>query len=86
VRAGWSDVFMAAPVFWGLCLFLGETVLGTCLLAGGAWARVGWAGVIAFHVLLMLFGVGIWLWAVPALAVLVALARADWPYLKPREP
>lgn len=84
VRDGWSDVFMATPVFWGLCLFLGETLLGVLLLCGGPWARVGWAGVIAFHVLLMLFGLGFWLWSVPALALLIPLAWADWPYLSSR--
>jgi hypothetical protein len=33
--------------------------------------------VIAFHVLLMLFGFGVWLWCLPALALLVVLARKD---------
>jgi hypothetical protein len=84
VRDGWAHIVMSDPGFWGLCLFAGETLLGVLLLMGGAWARAGWVGVIAFHVLLMLFGVGIWLWAVPALAVLVALARADWPSLGDR--
>ena len=84
VREGWADIFMAAPVFWGLCLMAGEIVLGTCLLAGGRWARFGWLGVIAFHLLLMLFGVGIWAWSLPALAVLVPLTVADWPFLTTR--
>jgi hypothetical protein len=43
-------------------------------------------GVIGFHALLMLFGPGIWLWCVPALAVLVATARADWPQLAVSQP
>jgi hypothetical protein len=81
VRDGWSGVFMAAPVVWGLCLFVGETLLGVLLLSGGTWARIGWVGVITFHVLLMLFGFGFWLWSLPALAILVPLAWADWPYL-----
>lgn len=84
VRDGWSDVFMAEPVFWGLCLFLGETLLGVLLLSGGPWARLGWTGVIVFHLLLMLFGIGFWLWSLPALAVLVPLTWADWPYLSSR--
>jgi hypothetical protein len=33
--------------------------------------------VIVFHVLLMLFGFGVWLWSVPAVAALVLLARRD---------
>ena len=72
---------MAHAAAWGLALVVDETLLGIALLAGGRWARLGWAGVIAFHVLLMLFGFGIWLWCIPALAVLVPLARADWPRL-----
>jgi len=78
VRDGWAEVFMVAPAFWGLCLMAGEILLGTFLLLGGAWARVGWVGVIAFHVLLMLFGFGVWAYSLPALAVLVSLAVADW--------
>ena len=81
VRSGWENVFMARPALWGLALFAGEAVLGGLLLAGGRWARAGWVGVVAFHVVLMLFGPGIWLWCLPALAVLVPLARADWPAL-----
>jgi len=77
VRDGWHDVFMSAPAAFGLLLALGETVLGVLLLIGGRAATVGWAGVIAFHVLLMLFGFGIWLWCLPALAALVVLARKD---------
>src|SRR6478735_11560607 len=60
VSTGWSEVFMAAPAFWGLCLFAGEVALGLLLLSGGPAARVGWVGVIAFQVLLMLFGLGFW--------------------------
>jgi len=82
VRTGWSEIFMASPVFWGLCLALGEILLGTCLLLGGRYARVGWVGVITFHLLLMLFGLGTWLWCLPALAVLVTLARLSWSDLE----
>lgn len=84
VRDRWADVFMAAPVFWGLCLAVGEIVLGTLLLLGGRWAKAGWLGVIAFNVLLLLFGVGFLLWVLPALVVLTVLAVRDWPRLSPR--
>jgi hypothetical protein len=77
VRDGWHQVVMAQPALWGLCLMAGEVVLGTLLLVGGAAARWGWTGVIAFHVLLMLFGLGFWIWCLPALALLVWLARRD---------
>lgn len=84
VRDRWADVFMAAPVFWGLCLTVGEIALGTLLLLGGRWAKVGWIGVIVFNVLLVLFGVGFLLWVLPALGVLTVLAVRDWPRLSPR--
>ena len=44
-----------------------------------AWERgvVGWAGVLVFHVLLMVFGLGFWLWSLPAIALLLYLARRD---------
>lgn len=86
VRSGWADIFMAHPRGWGMALVVGETLLGVLLLLGGTWAKAGWVGVIAFHVALMLFGFGIWLWSIPALALLVPLARADWPHLSGERP
>lgn len=77
ISARWQDVFMAHPAAWGLALAAGESALGLLLLRGGGWARLGWAGVIAFHLALMAFGWGFWLWSVPALAVLIPAARAD---------
>jgi hypothetical protein len=77
VRAGWSDIVMAAPSVYGLLLMAGEITAGTLLLVGGRAARVGWAAVITFHVLLMLFGWWFWVWSLPALAVLGWLAARD---------
>ncbi len=77
VRDGWREIVMARPALWGLLLMAGELTLGTLLLVGGRAARWGWLGVIAFQALLMLFGFGFWLWSVPALALLVFLARRD---------
>jgi hypothetical protein len=77
VREGWQQIVMAQPAFWGVCLMVGEIGLGTLLLVGGRAARWGWLGVITFHVLLMLFGVGFWLWSLPALVLLTWLARRD---------
>lgn len=44
-------------------------------IVGGRAARWGWGDVMAFHVLL--FGFGVRLWSLPALAVLGVLARRD---------
>ena len=80
----WHDVVMARPTLWLLLLAAGEVVLGLLLLRGGPAARAGWLGVIAFHVLLMTFSFGIWMWSLPALALLVPAAVADWPALTRR--
>ena len=78
ITSAWQDVFMANPSAWGLALSLCQVALGVLLLLGGSWATIGWAGVIAFHLGLMLIGWGYWLWSVPALAILVPSAVAHW--------
>lgn len=78
VEDAWRVIVMSNPSAWGLVLSLGEASLGVLLLLGGVWAKVGWVGVIAFHVALMLFGFGFWLWSVPALLFLIPSAIAYW--------
>lgn len=77
VRDGWRDIVMTNPTVWGSLLMLGELTIGVLLVAGGRWARYGWAMVLCFHVLLLVFGWWVWAWAVPALALAVVLARHD---------
>ena len=77
VRTGWQDIVMAAPSVYGLVLMAGEITAGTLLLVGGRAARIGWAAVIVFHVLLMLFGWWVWAWSLPALVLLGWLAARD---------
>jgi hypothetical protein len=77
VRSGWHDIVMSAPAVYGLLLMAGEVLAGALLLAGGRPAQIGWYAVIVFHVLLMLFGWWVWAWSIPALVILVALARRD---------
>jgi hypothetical protein len=77
VRDGWREIVMAAPGAYGLLLMAGEIAAGTLLLVGGRAAPAGWSAVILFHVLLLVFGWWVWVWAVPALVVLVSLARRD---------
>lgn len=83
VRDGWAEVFMAHPTLWGLALFAGETTIGVLMLRGGTSARVGWVAVVAFHLLLMLFGWGVWAWSLPVLALAALAIRHDWPQLAP---
>ncbi|MGL5849379.1 MAG: hypothetical protein ACRCZD_01245 [Phycicoccus sp.] len=79
VRDGWADIVMANPASWGLLLFAGETVIGLLLLSRGRPARLGWALVVAFHLLLCLFGAWALVWTLPVLAVVVPLALRDRP-------
>lgn len=81
VERGWNEVFMANPRMWGLAVAAGELTLGVLLLRGGYAAKIGWLGVIGFHLALVLFGWGFLIWSAPALAVLVVLTRRDWPRL-----
>ena len=81
VERGWNEVFMANPRGWGLAVAAGELMLGILLLRGGGAAKIGWLGVIGFHLALVLFGWVLLIWAGPAIAVLVLLARRDWPRL-----
>ncbi len=79
LRTAWDEIFMAQPVLWGTALCLAEVAIGTMLLTGGRWTMPGWSLVVAFHVMLVLM-VGPWIlvWVVPALAIVVPLAVADW--------
>jgi hypothetical protein len=74
----WRTVFMAHPATGGLLLAAGEALLGLLLLARTVGRRrLGWAGVIAFHIALMCFGWGFWIWCVPALLLLANGAQRD---------
>jgi hypothetical protein len=80
VRDGWQNIFMVHPTLWALLLGAGElTIAGLLVLA----RRVGYAGVIAFHLALMLFGWGFFLWCVPALGFAVPAAVHE--FRRPRQ-
>ena len=69
LTAAWRSAFMAHAPAGGLAVATGEAVLGLLLLAGSRnRRRSGCVGTIAFHVALMCFGRGFWLWCVPGLA------------------
>jgi hypothetical protein len=55
-----------------------ELAVGMLILASTCNTTIGLVAAIAFHLGLMLFGWGFWLWSVPMLALLVALLRFDF--------
>ena len=75
VLTAWRDIFMAHPAFWGLVVSFFELGIGAALLSGGRLARVGLVGAVAFHVALMTFGWGFWIWSVPSLLLLLGPGR-----------
>jgi hypothetical protein len=68
VSDGWRNIFMANPTLWALLLGAGELMITMLLVSR---PRVGYLGVVGFHLALMLFGWGFWLWCVPMLAFAV---------------
>ena len=77
VRAGWRDIVMARPGVWIGLLAAGEIAIGCAFLAHRRLRRIAYVAAIAFHAALMLFGWGVWLWSVPAIALLTLAARND---------
>lgn len=77
VRTAWAEVFMANPELWGLLVASGELAIGVALLAGGRWTRLGLSAAIGFHLALMSFAWAIWLWCLPALALLLNALRRE---------
>jgi hypothetical protein len=71
-RDAWQQIFMAHPTIWALLLAAAELTIASLLVRA---RRIGYVCVILFHLALMLFGWGFWLWSVPALAFAVPAAR-----------
>jgi hypothetical protein len=69
--AAWQQTFMAHPTPWALILAATELTIAVLLVKT---PRIGYLAVIAFHLALMSFGWGFWLWCVPALGFAVPAA------------
>lgn len=83
VRTAWSSVVAGSPVLAIGALALFECTVGLLVLFGaprfafaGAWLMIG------FHIALMTFGWGFWLWCVPMLALLGVLVRGLYAQTK----
>jgi len=77
VTSAWQAVVVPhAVVFIGL-LALFEAVVGVLAVAGGRATQIGYAGVIAFYLLLWLFGWMELVWALVMIVPMVVLLRAE---------
>lgn len=77
VRRTWASV--VAPdlgIFIGL-LIAGEAVMGLLVLSGGRPLQVGLVLMAGFHVGVLFFGWWMWLYALPMLAAIMLLLRAE---------
>ena len=73
----WRDVVVPNHDIWITLLILFEASVGLLVLRGGRSAQVALTAAIVFHVLLLPFGWGFYLWSLPMIAALVALLRAE---------
>jgi hypothetical protein len=55
----------------------GRAAVGVLVLAGGRRTQLGLAAAIAFHVALLAFGWGVYLWSIPIIGALNLLLRAE---------
>ena len=77
VRDGWQGIVMGLPAFWIGLLAVAEILVGVLLLGADRSAPTGWVLVVAFHLLLCLFGLMTLVWVVPFLALVTPFALRD---------
>jgi hypothetical protein len=77
VRHTWVDLVVPHHVAWIALLIAFEVAVGLLALAGGARTQLAYALAIAFHLGLLFFGWGFFLWAVPMIAAYAALLRGE---------
>jgi hypothetical protein len=72
----WRDLVVPNQGFFIGKLIAFEAVVGVLVLIGRRWATVGMVAALGFHVGLLFFGWGFWLWSIPMLAAIALLLRA----------
>jgi hypothetical protein len=77
VRDTWNSVVVPNHEAWISLLVAFELAVGVLALLGGRRSQLAYAAAIAFHVALVSFGWGFYLWSVPMAAALTTLLRAE---------
>jgi len=77
VRHTWRSLVVPHHEVWIGLLIVFEAIVGGLALSGGKRTRVAYAAAILFHVGLLPFGWGFYLWSLPMIAALVTLWRAE---------
>jgi hypothetical protein len=73
----WRDVVVPNRHLFISLLIAFETAIGLLVLAGGKRTQLGYVAAIAFHVALLSFGWGFYLWAIPMIGAFSLLLRAE---------
>ncbi len=77
VRDTWQSLVVPHHHLFIWMLIVYELVVGALVLSGGRRTEYGLVGAIGFHVALLSFGWGFYLWSVPMLVAFVLLLRAQ---------
>ena len=77
VRDTWHSLVVPNHDLFISLLVLFELTVGVLVLSGGRRAEMGIVGAIGFHVALLSFGWGFYLWSIPMLVAFVRLFRAQ---------
>ena len=79
VRDTWRSLVVPQHELFISLLILFEAAVGALVLSGGRRTQVGLVGALGFHVALLTFGWGFYLWSIPMLGALIMLLRAELP-------
>lgn len=77
VRDTWHSVVVPNVYVFIPLLIAFEAAVGLLVLSGGRGTQLGYAGAIGFHVALLAFGWGFYVWSIPMLIALALLLRAE---------
>ena len=76
VRDTWRSLVVPNHVFFISLLIAFEVAVGLLTFAGGRRAKLGLVAAIAFHIALLSFGWGFFVWSIPMIGALSMLLRA----------
>ena len=77
VRDTWHSLVMTHRYLWILLLIAFEVAVGILVLLGGRLTQLAYLAAIGFHIALLAFGWGFFLWSVPMIASLTTLFLAE---------
>ncbi len=77
VRHTWRSLVVPNVHVFIPLLIAYEAVVGVLVISGGRRTQLGYVGAIGFHVALLVFGWGFYVWSIPMLIALALLLRAE---------